>query len=46
LRDAAIRLVRLLQTPRDIGALAPLVRREMFYWLLVGAQGRGRGKSR
>ncbi len=38
-RDAVIRLVRLLETPRHIGALAPLVRREIFYLLLMGPQG-------
>ena len=35
LLDAAVRLVRLLDTPRDIRILAPLVVREMFYRLLA-----------
>jgi len=39
LGDAVIRLVRLLETPRHIGALAPLVCREIFYLLLMGPQG-------
>lgn len=37
--DAVTRLVALLDTPRDIGALAPLVRREITYRLLTGPQG-------
>lgn len=36
LLDAAVRLVRLLETPQDIGILAPLVVREMLYRLLSG----------
>ena len=39
LLDAAIRLVRLLATPRDITILAPLVEREILYRLLLGEQG-------
>lgn len=35
LLDAAVRLVRLLETPQDIGILAPLVVREMLYRLLT-----------
>ena len=35
LLDAAVRLVRLLDTPRDIPILAPLVVREMLYRLLA-----------
>lgn len=37
--DAVLRLVRLLETPRDIAVLAPLVRREILYRLLGGQQG-------
>ncbi|MCP3097834.1 AraC family transcriptional regulator [Myxococcus sp. K15C18031901] len=36
LLDAATRLVRLLDTPRDIPVLAPLVIREILYRLLAG----------
>ena len=36
LLDAAVRLARLLDTPEDIEALAPLVVREMLYRLLTG----------
>jgi AraC-like DNA-binding protein len=39
LADAAIRLVQLLDTPRDIPFLAPLLRREIHYRLLTGEQG-------
>ncbi len=39
LLDAVGRLVGLLEAPRDIAALAPLVRREITYRLLTGAQG-------
>lgn len=38
LLDAVIRLVRLLKTPDHIPALAPLVRREIFFRLLNGDQ--------
>lgn len=38
LLDAAIRLVRLLETPRDIPVLAPLAEREILYRLLQGEQ--------
>ena len=38
LLDAALRLVRLLDTPKDAGALAPLAEREILYRLLSGAQ--------
>ena len=38
LLDTAIRLVRLLETPRDIPILAPLVEREILYRLLMGDQ--------
>lgn len=36
LLDAAIRLLRLLATPGDIGVLAPLAEREILYRLLTG----------
>ena len=39
LLDAIVRLVRLLDTPKDIAMLAPLVRREILYRLLRGQQG-------
>jgi AraC-like DNA-binding protein len=39
LLDAAIRLVKLLETPRDIPILAPLAERELLYRLLAGDQG-------
>src|SRR5262245_48243905 len=39
LLDAMVRLVRLLDAPTDARFLAPLVRRELVYRLLVGAQG-------
>ncbi|MEG5265549.1 AraC family transcriptional regulator [Pseudomonas sp. JDS28PS106] len=39
LLDAALRLARLLDTPNDIDALAPLVIREMLYRLLTGPGG-------
>lgn len=38
LLDAAVRLLRLLDTPRDLPALAPLVEREILYRLLTGPQ--------
>ena len=38
LLDAAIRLLRLLKTPRDIPILAPLAEREILYRLLRGEQ--------
>ena len=40
LLDAAVRLVRLLATPGDIGVLAPLAEREILYRLLTGDQAR------
>lgn len=39
LLDCAVRLVGLLDTPRDIDALAPLVTREILYRLLTGPDG-------
>jgi AraC-like DNA-binding protein len=38
LLEGLLRLVRLLDTPRDIPVLAPLVRRELHYRLLQGEQ--------
>ena len=40
LLDATLRLVRLVGTPREYRALAPLVTREMVYRLRTGAQSR------
>jgi AraC-like DNA-binding protein len=37
--DAVIRLLQLLDTPEDVGILAPLVMREITYRLLMGDQG-------
>ncbi|MFL9815225.1 AraC family transcriptional regulator [Stutzerimonas sp. VN223-3] len=39
LLDATLRLVRLLDKPKDIPVLAPLALREIFYRLLCGPQG-------
>jgi AraC-like DNA-binding protein len=39
LLDAVLRLLRLLETPRDIPILAPLARREILYRLLMDGQG-------
>ncbi|HEV3258129.1 MAG TPA: AraC family transcriptional regulator [Gemmataceae bacterium] len=39
LLDAVVRLLHLLDSPRDVGVLAPLVLREISYHLLVGEQG-------
>jgi len=39
LLDAFNRLIRLLETPEDIPALAPLIKQEIFYRLLTGEQG-------
>lgn len=39
LLDAVIRLARLLEAPRDIAALSPLVLKEITYRLLTGEQG-------
>lgn len=38
LLEAALRLLRLLNTPADIPVLAPLIEREILYRLLTGAQ--------
>ncbi|TKW75723.1 MAG: AraC family transcriptional regulator [Staphylococcus hominis] len=37
--DAAVRLLRLLDRPQDIPALAPLIEREILYRLLTGPHG-------
>lgn len=37
--DAVLRLVRLLDSPDDLSALAPLIERELMYRLLTGEQG-------
>ncbi|MEU6205527.1 AraC family transcriptional regulator [Micromonospora musae] len=39
LLDAAIRLLRLLDTPRDVTVLAPLIKREILWRLVSGEQG-------
>ncbi|MFP2927092.1 AraC family transcriptional regulator N-terminal domain-containing protein [Pyxidicoccus sp. 3LG] len=39
LLDAVLRLVRLVESPRDARVLAPLIHRELIYRLLVGEQG-------
>ncbi len=39
LLDAFNRLIELLDTPRDIPILAPLIQREILYRLLIGEQG-------
>jgi AraC-like DNA-binding protein len=39
LMDAAVRLMRLLDRPNDIAALAPLVEREILYRILTGPAG-------
>ena len=39
-REAVLRLVRLLDEPRDIAVLAPMIKRELCYLLLNGPYGR------
>ena len=39
LLDAIVRLLRLLDSPRDIAVLAPLIKREILWMLIVGEQG-------
>ncbi|MGW3609863.1 helix-turn-helix domain-containing protein [Micromonospora sp. NPDC005163] len=39
LGDAVIRLLRLLERPRDVTVLAPLIKREILWLLLTGEQG-------
>ena len=37
--DAVLRLLRLLDSPRDVPVLAPLIKREILWRLIVGEQG-------
>ena len=37
--DAVVRLLRLLDAPRNIPVLAPMIKREILWWLIVGEQG-------
>jgi AraC-like DNA-binding protein len=37
--DAAVRMVRLIDQPRDIPVLAPLIKRELLWRLITGEQG-------
>jgi len=39
LSDCILRMVRLLETPQAVAVLAPLIMREMCYWLLTGPHG-------
>lgn len=39
LMDAVLRLLRLLDQPRDRDVLAPMLKREILWWLIVGEQG-------
>lgn len=39
LQSAVYRLLRLLDSPDDIAILAPLARREIIYWALIGEMG-------
>jgi len=39
LLDAIVRLLRLLDQPRDIAVLASMIKREILWWLIVGEQG-------
>jgi len=39
LLDAVLRLLRLFDRPRDLAMLAPLIKREILWWLIVGEQG-------
>ena len=39
LADCALRMVRLLETPRAIPVLYPAIMREICYWLLTGPHG-------
>jgi AraC-like DNA-binding protein len=39
LLDAVMRMVRLMETPRDAAVLAPLIEREILYRMLLGDQG-------
>lgn len=37
--DAMVRLLRLFERPRDLRVLAPMIKREILWWLIVGEQG-------
>lgn len=37
--EAVVRLLRLLDSPRDLPILAPLIKQEILWWLIVGEQG-------
>ncbi|KFL31070.1 AraC family transcriptional regulator [Devosia riboflavina] len=37
--EAVVRLLRLLDSPRDLPVLAPLIKQEILWWLIVGEQG-------
>jgi AraC-like DNA-binding protein len=39
LLDAVVRLIRLLDSPAEVHVLAPLIKREIIYRLLIGTQG-------
>lgn len=39
LLDAVLRLLRLFDRPRDLEVLAPQIKREILWWLVVGDQG-------
>jgi AraC-like DNA-binding protein len=39
LLDAVVRLLRLLDNPRDVAVMAPLIKREILWRLIVGEQG-------
>ncbi|MFP3633088.1 AraC family transcriptional regulator N-terminal domain-containing protein, partial [Burkholderia sp. SIMBA_045] len=39
LLDAALRLLRLLDTPADIPVIAPLIEKELLYRLMTSGQG-------
>lgn len=39
LLNAVVRLIRLLETPKDLKVLSPLIIREIIYRLLIGGQG-------
>lgn len=45
LLDATVRFVRLLDSPTEAHVLAPLIKREIIYRLLMGAQGNRLGSS-
>lgn len=39
LLDAVLRLLRLFDRPHNLAVLAPLIKREILWWLIVGEQG-------